>query len=95
VALTGGHNFTREGFVFGPTARLTHSSMTINGYTESDAIHASAALPRQTATSTILGLSGQVSHPMQFGAWRVTPQARAGWDIVKPLLDKHSTLARQ
>lgn len=81
VALTGGHNFTHEGFVFGPTARLTHSSMTINGYSESDAIHASAALPRQTATSTILGLSGQVSHPMQFGAWRVTPQARAGWDI--------------
>ena len=53
--------------------------MRTNRYTEDDAIHANAFVPRQTASSTILGLGGQISHSLQFGGnWRVTPQLRAG-----------------
>jgi len=81
VALTGGHNFNTASFVYGPLARFTHASMSTNRYTEADAVHANALLPRQTASSTILGLGGQVSLPMQFSGWRVTPQLRAGVDI--------------
>jgi len=82
VALSAGHNFRTAGFVYGPIARFTHSSMSVDGYTESDAVHANASVPRQTATSNILSVGAQGSYPMQFqGGWRVTPQVRAGWDF--------------
>lgn len=81
VALTAGHNFSRQGVVFGPTARFTHAAMSIAAYNESEAVHANAAVPRQTATSSILGLGGQASYPMRYSGWRITPQLRAGIDI--------------
>ncbi|WP_421995369.1 esterase-like activity of phytase family protein [Roseococcus sp.] len=82
VALSAGHNFRSGGFVYGPLARFTHSSMSVDRYTETDAVHANASVPRQTATANILSLGMQGSHPMQFqGGWRVTPQLRAGWDF--------------
>lgn len=82
VALSAGHNFRSGGFVYGPIARFTHSSMSVDGYTESDAVHANASVPRQTATSNILSVGMQGSYPIQLqGGWRVTPQLRAGWDF--------------
>lgn len=80
LALSGGHNFTAAGAVFGPTARFTHASMNIGRYTETEAVHANASVPRQTATSTVLGLGGQASYPMSWQGYRITPQIRAGWD---------------
>lgn len=82
VALSAGHNFRMGNFVYGPLARFTHSSLSVDRYTETDAIHANASVPRQTATSDVLSIGGQVSYPMQLqGGWRVTPQIRAGWDF--------------
>jgi uncharacterized protein YhjY with autotransporter beta-barrel domain len=79
--LSAGHNFDAGPLVLGPTGRFTYSRMTIDGYTETDAILANAVVPRQTAKQSVLNLGGQVSWPLQFEGLRVVPQLRAGYDI--------------
>ncbi|MCO6414731.1 esterase-like activity of phytase family protein [Siccirubricoccus sp. KC 17139] len=81
IQLSAGHNFTSGPVVFGPTGRLSYSHLTINGYTESEAIHAAARVPRQDFEQAVLNLGGQVSWPLRFDWAQVVPQLRAGYDI--------------
>ena len=81
VSLSAGHNFSGGGFVYGPMARFTWSQMRVGRYTETEAVHANAAFPRQTASSSVLGIGAQASYPIRHEGWRITPQLRAGWDF--------------
>ena len=46
-----------------------------------NAIHANAAYPSQTSTTSVLGLGAQAAYPMVYEGWRIVPQLRAGWDF--------------
>jgi uncharacterized protein YhjY with autotransporter beta-barrel domain len=81
LALNAGHNFTGGGFIYGPTARFTYASMRMNGYTETDAVHANATFQSQTSATSVVGIGAQAAYPLQYEGWRIVPQLRAGWDF--------------
>ncbi len=90
LQLAAGHNFPVGPVLAGPTGRISYMKQRIDGYTETDAILANAAVPRQSFDQAVLNLGGQVSWPLQYDWGRVVPQLRAGWDF--GLTDDHRNL---
>lgn len=76
----GGYDFGTGAWSYGPVAGARYTRVTIDGYTEGEAIHMNGILPSQTLSGWTWELGGQLAHRFDLGAHRVTPQVRLGYE---------------
>lgn len=84
-SLSGGYDFYRNGWSFGPYGRFDHADTDIDGYRERMANPAAAgsglalAIEDQQFTSNTLALGAQATHTIQTGWGYLYPQINLEW----------------
>lgn len=75
-----GYDFGEGEWSYGPVAGARYTRLTIDGYSESDAIHLNADMPKQRLNAWSAQVGGQVSRRFQTDAVTIVPQARLGYE---------------
>ncbi|AWK87937.1 membrane autotransporter barrel domain protein [Azospirillum thermophilum] len=82
---------------FGPVAGARYTRATVDGYTESEAIHLNGVLPDQTRKGWSWDLGAQVAHRFTAESLSIIPQARVSyeWNRVRGAETLSATLANR
>ncbi len=80
VGVDGGYELGEGAWSFGPVAAARYTRATIDGYTETDAIHLNGTLPSQTQRGWSWEFGGQAAHRFEMDSASVIPQARLSYE---------------
>ncbi|CAO3414901.1 esterase-like activity of phytase family protein [Azospirillum doebereinerae] len=80
VGVDGGYDLGQGPYSFGPIAAVRYTRATIDGYTETDAIHLNGVLPSQTQRGWSWELGAQAAHRFETDGGAIIPQARLSYE---------------
>ncbi len=97
VGVDGGYDLGEGPWSFGPVAAARYTRATIDGYTETDAIHLNGILPSQTQRGWSWEFGGQAAHRFETDSGAIIPQARLSyeWNRVRGAETLAATLANR
>lgn len=80
VGVSGGYELGSGDWSYGPMVNARYTHVSIDSYTERDAIHLNAAMPSQSLNSWSALLGGQVARKFTTDSAVIIPNARLGWE---------------
>jgi len=80
IGADGGYDLGQGPYSFGPIAAVRYTRATIDGYTETDAIHLNGVMPSQTQRGWSWELGAQAAHRFETESGAVIPQARLSYE---------------
>lgn len=97
VGVDGGYELNEGAWSYGPVASAHYTRATVDGYTETDAIHVNGVLPNQTAKGWSWEFGGQAAHRFTTDSGAIIPQARLSyeWNRVRGNEALSATLANR
>ncbi len=80
VSISGGYNFNKAAFSFGPYFRVDYTKLKIDGFSETGADTLNLQIDGQRFTSLTTALGGQVSYAISKSWGVLLPSARVEWE---------------
>lgn len=80
VGFNSGYELGGGAWSFGPTLGARYTHISIDGYTETDAIHLNARMPEQTLKDWSVVVGGQAARQFRLDDITLVPNVRLGWE---------------